>query len=96
MSQWSGHTRPGRGPQQTQHLGEASSLRGLKPVSYSAWRSVCVCVRMYRYQGEGGETQVRGPNPSPPTIPGKSGTEPGETGPVPDGRTKQTVGRKEL
>lgn len=51
---------------------------------------------MYRYQGEGRETQVRGPNPSPPTIPGKSGTEPGETGPVPDGRTKQTVGRKEL
>lgn len=64
MSQWSGHTRPGRGPQQTQHLGEASSLRGLKPVSYSAWRSVCVCAYV-QVPGGGEGDSGKGPKPKP-------------------------------
>ena len=43
MSQWSGHSRPGRGPQQTQHLGGRPAHWGLcSPQATATWLRVRV------------------------------------------------------
>ena len=74
MSQWSGHSRPGRGPQQTQHLRGGQLTGGLVP------HKPLGCVYWGWGDAEGRGDKRATPRPRPFT-PGKPGIKQAETKP---------------